>query len=383
MPHNFPSPKRAPHDQPLAFGGDLSPQRLLNAYAVGIFPWYSAGDPILWWSPSPRMILPISQAHIAKSLHRTYNSGRFQVRIDTAFPQVIQACATIPRQGQDDTWILPEIIQAYIRLYQLGFAHSFETYLDGTLVGGLYGVSLGDYFCGESMFHTVTDASKVALLRLIEFCQLHHFRFIDAQQPSSLLASFGARPIPRRRFLSMLSQTDLHKTLHGSWAPHTVVLLIGGNQGDRQQLLADAVRLIGERVGTVSRCSSIHETQPWGFQSDQLFLNQALVVDTHLSPHQVLHQALDIEQQLGRIRPSQSTPIDPLAPRTYHSRPIDIDLIFYDSLVINTTDLVLPHPRMHLRSFVLDPLSEIAPHYIHPTLRKSVFQLQNDLSKHP
>lgn len=366
----FPDPNLAQDDGLIAIGGDLSPQRLVNAYASGIFPWYNEGEPLLWWSLDPRMILFPDDFRCSKSLQRTLLSHKFEVRIDTAFRQVMESCGRTPRPDQDGTWITQEMIEAYVRLHELGLAHSFETYKDGELVGGLYGVSLGDLFFGESMFHTVTDASKVAFARLMEYCNLHGFRLIDAQQPTPHLASLGAKPIPRKDYLALLEPTDWNHTLQHSWNHNTVVLLIGGNQGDRQQLISAATDLIGERIGEVSLTSPLYETEPWGFEAEQNFLNQALVVDTLLSAEEVLHTALYIEHQLGRRRPF----IDP-EHKHYLSRPMDIDLIFYNSLVCDTPELQLPHPRMHLRRFVLQPLADIIPNFRHPKLHKSIRQL--------
>ena len=366
----FPDPNLAESDGLIAIGGDLSPQRLVNAYASGIFPWYSEGEPLLWWSLDPRMVLFPDDFRCSKSLQRTILSHKFEVHIDTAFRQVMESCGRTPRPDQDGTWITQEMIDAYVRLHELGLAHSFETYQDGELVGGLYGLSLGDLFFGESMFHTVTDASKVAFVRLVEFCNLHGFRLIDAQQPTPHLASLGANPIPRKEFLGLLDNTDWQRTLQRSWNTNTVVLLIGGNQGDRQQLIDEASCLIEERIGNVCLSSPIYETEPWGFEAEQNFLNQALVVDTLLSAEEVLHTALDIERQLGRRRPF----IDP-EHKHYVSRPMDIDLIFYNSLACDTTELQLPHPRMHLRRFVLQPLADIIPHFRHPMLHNTIQQL--------
>ncbi|MBO4599308.1 MAG: leucyl/phenylalanyl-tRNA--protein transferase [Bacteroidales bacterium] len=213
----FPNPEEAEPDGLIAIGGDLSPERLIQAYINGIFPWYSEGEPLLWWSLDPRMVLFPDEFLCSKSLRRVVNSHKFEVRIDTAFEQVMRGCANALREGQEGTWITEEMVSAYMRLHQLGFAHSFETYFQGRLVGGLYGVSLGRFFFGESMFHTVTDASKVAFVRLVQFAQEHHFRLIDAQQETLHLASLGARPIPRRQFLSLLATLDPATTLRGRW----------------------------------------------------------------------------------------------------------------------------------------------------------------------
>lgn len=214
----FPDPNESEPEGIIAIGGDLSPLRLLNAYASGIFPWYNPGQRILWWSLDPRMVLFPDEFRCSKSLCRVVKSGKFEVRIDTAFRQVMHHCAATKRSGQHGTWITSEMLEAYCRLHDMGYAHSFETYHEGQLVGGLYGVSLGQAFFGESMFHTVTDASKVAFVRLVEFCRNNHFRLIDAQQQTPHLASLGARPIPRTQFLDILHTLDYAKTLRGRWS---------------------------------------------------------------------------------------------------------------------------------------------------------------------
>lgn len=214
----FPDPELSEEDGLLAVGGDLSPNRLLNAYAMGIFPWYDDESPILWWSLNPRMVLFPNEFRCSKSLRRVAHSGRFEVRIDTAFEQVMRHCAQVSRVDQDGTWIVEDMVQAYLRLHDLGFAHSFETYFEGRLVGGLYGVSIGEMFCGESMFHLMTDASKVAFVRLVQFAADHGFRLIDAQQETSHLASRGARPIPRKDYLAILQSLDYERTLVGRWS---------------------------------------------------------------------------------------------------------------------------------------------------------------------
>lgn len=214
----FPDPEEAEPDGLVAIGGDLSPQRLINAYCQGLFPWYSEGEPIMWWSLDPRMVLFPDEFRCSKTLRRLVRLGRFEVRIDTCFEEVMHQCAQVEREGQDGTWITSEMIAAYVKLHQLGVAHSFETFREGHLVGGLYGVSVGQIFCGESMFHIETDASKVAMVRLVEFCRQHNFRLIDAQQETSHLASLGARPIKRADYLAILGSLDFSKTLLGSWS---------------------------------------------------------------------------------------------------------------------------------------------------------------------
>ena len=213
----FPHPSLADDEGLLAIGGDLSPERLLQAYANGIFPWYSEDDPIMWFSPNPRCILYPEKLVVSKSLKKTVDRGVFEVRFDTNFTAVIAACATIERSDQDGTWITDEILEAYIRLHELGFAHSVESYLDGELVGGLYGISLGNAFFGESMFHTVSDASKVAFVHLVEQVKAWDFSFIDNQQVTSHLLSLGAETINRDCFLEMVGEALQKDTLRGSW----------------------------------------------------------------------------------------------------------------------------------------------------------------------
>jgi leucyl/phenylalanyl-tRNA--protein transferase len=190
----------------LAAGADLSPARLLAAYRYGIFPWYCPGEPILWWSPDPRMVLVPSELHVSRSLRRRLKRGDYQVRIDGAFDEVIRGCAR-PRRGQPDSWITEEMRAAYLRLHRLGYAHSVETYIDGRLAGGLYGVAVGGAFFGESMFSTVSDASKIALVHLVGYLERRGYGVIDCQMSTTHLASLGAREIPRSRFVAMLEES--------------------------------------------------------------------------------------------------------------------------------------------------------------------------------
>ncbi len=189
----------------LAVGGCLSEQRLLNAYRQGIFPWYNEGEPILWWSPNPRMVLFPERMNVSRSLHKLIRKNVFQFTIDTAFKQVIAACAA-PRDYASGTWISPQIDKAYRQLHQAGFAHSAEVWLDGELVGGLYGVALGQVFFGESMFHTASNASKVAFVCLLEKLKAWGYQLIDCQIHSQHLASLGAEEIARAEFVGLLGQ---------------------------------------------------------------------------------------------------------------------------------------------------------------------------------
>ncbi len=200
----------------LAAGGDLSPQRLLEAYSKGIFPWFNEGDPILWWSPDPRMVLFPDELKISRSLHKALQKEHYQIRADYNFAQVMHACAS-PRKGQPGTWIHPEMITAYTTLYEMGLAHSVETWIDGKLVGGLYGVSLGKIFFGESMFSRVTDASKIALVFLVKYLQRQGFGLIDCQVKTSHLASLGAREISRVKFSQILTTLIITIEPGGKW----------------------------------------------------------------------------------------------------------------------------------------------------------------------
>ncbi len=201
----FPDPETASDENGIvAFGGDLSPSRLMLAYRSGIFPWYSEGDPVLWWSPDPRLVLRLEDFKLRRSLRKRMK--HFEVRFDTAFSEVIHACAAAPRPGQQGTWLLPEMIEAYETLHALGYAHSAEAWQDGELVGGLYGVVVGGIFCGESMFAKVNDASKVAFAGLVEHLRLRRFELIDAQVPTEHLKSLGACEVPREYFLEKLRE---------------------------------------------------------------------------------------------------------------------------------------------------------------------------------
>lgn len=186
----------------LCAGGDLSPQRLWQAYQSGIFPWYSEGEPILWWSPDPRAVIFANDMHISRSTQRTINKGCFDIRHNTAFTEVLKGCAA-PRAQQAETWILPEMMQAYEQLHLLGHAHSYECWHGDTLVGGVYGIKVGSVFCGESMFSAMTNASKIALIHI---AQLPEYQLIDCQIPNPHLQSLGASTISRAAFLKLLSQ---------------------------------------------------------------------------------------------------------------------------------------------------------------------------------
>ncbi len=189
----------------LAMGGDLSMECLLDAYRHGIFPWFNPGDPILWWSPDPRMVLVPDEIRVTRSLAKRVRNAGFELRVDSAFTDVMWACAA-PRQDADGTWISPAMIAAYTRLFKAGYAHSVETWHDGQLVGGLYGVAIGRMFYGESMFSREPDASKVALVQLARQLQQWGFGLIDCQMETSHLASLGARTMPRAAFTTRLAE---------------------------------------------------------------------------------------------------------------------------------------------------------------------------------
>jgi leucyl/phenylalanyl-tRNA---protein transferase len=195
----------------LAAGGDLSPERLIAAYRRGIFPWYSAGQPILWWSPDPRMVLYVEEFQTSHSLAKRVRRCDFEIRIDTAFREVIESCSAMPREGQRGTWITPEMIDAYCELHRRGIAHSVESWRDGQLCGGLYGMALGRVFFGESMFARETDASKVALVHLVAVLRRQGVPLIDCQQETAHLRSFGGRAIARAAFAGHLAEL-IHST---------------------------------------------------------------------------------------------------------------------------------------------------------------------------
>jgi leucyl/phenylalanyl-tRNA--protein transferase len=213
----FPPPERAPGAGPLAVGGDLRPERLLLAYSLGIFPWYGEGEPIFWHSPDPRMVLLVDEIRVPRSLRRTVKRGRFRLRLDTAFARVVEACARVSRPRQEGTWITEAMREAYVELHRRGFAHSAEAWLGDELVGGLYGVSLGAAFFGESMFARVADASKVAFVALAEQLREWGIPLVDCQVYTGHLARFGAREWPRREFLAALHEALRHPTRVGRW----------------------------------------------------------------------------------------------------------------------------------------------------------------------
>jgi leucyl/phenylalanyl-tRNA--protein transferase len=211
----FPPPELGPRRGPIAVGGDLRPERLLLAYSMGIFPWQ--GEPLHWHSPDPRMVLLVDELRISRSLAKTMRRDRFRVTLDTEFEGVITACANVPRPGQDGTWITPAMIDAYTELHRRGVAHSAEAWQDGSLVGGLYGISLGAAFFGESMFARERDASKVAFVTLARQLRRWRIPLVDCQVYTPHLKSLGAREWPRRTFLAALRRALLSPTRIGPW----------------------------------------------------------------------------------------------------------------------------------------------------------------------
>jgi leucyl/phenylalanyl-tRNA--protein transferase len=214
----FPHPSEAEPDGLIAIGGDLSPERILNAYCSGIFPWFRDDDDIFWFSPDPRMVLFPDEIKISASLHRVLKSNKFSIRFDTDFAGVMKGCADVPRMEQEGTWIDKDFIAAYTRLYKLGFAHSAEAYLDGRLAGGLYGISIGKAFFGESMFHLVPDASKAALYHLVQKIKTWQVQFIDCQVETDLFKRFGARLVPRSDYLVLLGKAVRIRAGKCDWA---------------------------------------------------------------------------------------------------------------------------------------------------------------------
>jgi len=206
---NFPHPSKANADGILAWGGDLTPSRLIRAYENGIFPWYNSEDPIIWWSPDPRLIMELKDFKISKSLKKSIK--KFEYKFDTNFEEVMQKCKSTPRNDQNGTWITDDIIEAYTTLHGMGIAHSIESYKDNKLVGGLYGIVVGKVFCGESMFAHESDASKAAYTVLIKHLKEWGYDFIDCQVPTDHLKSLGAKEVAREYFLDRLNKVNMDK----------------------------------------------------------------------------------------------------------------------------------------------------------------------------
>ncbi len=213
----FPSVEKASPEGIVAMEGNLSPGMLLSAYKQGIFPWYSAGEPILWWSPNPRMVLFPDNIHISKSMKRNFNKQKFSFSMDNQFSEVINSCGGIPRKHEDGTWITSEMKDAYIYLHELGWGHSVEVWEDNELVGGLYGLSIGSVFFGESMFSKKTDASKAAFIVLAQTLGKLGFSMIDCQLYTPHLESLGAVKIDRKEYLELLNKGLEAETYRGTW----------------------------------------------------------------------------------------------------------------------------------------------------------------------
>ena len=214
----FPDPRQAEDHGLVAIGGDYRPEMLITAYAHGIFPWPTEGFAHAWFSPNPRMVLVPEELHVSRSLAKILRRGRFRVTFDTAFEQVMHGCAAAPRPGQGGTWISQELMAGFAELHELGFAHSVESWRGDRLVGGVYGLALGGVFCGESMFHTERDASKVAFVTLVERLHAWGFRMIDCQVHTDHLERLGAREWSRDRFLDELELAIRDPTRRGSWS---------------------------------------------------------------------------------------------------------------------------------------------------------------------
>lgn len=217
-PTRFPAIEETDEDGIIAVGGDLSPERLVNAYRRGIFPWYSEGLPILWHCPDPRFVLEPSSLHVPSSLRKVMKRRVYDVKLDTDFEGVIDGCARTRRPGQRGTWITRDMRKAYVKLHGLGVAHSCEAWLDGQLVGGLYGVALGHVFYGESMFARADDASKVAFVTLVEWMRGWGVSLVDCQQETAHLARFGATPWPRTKFTAALEKLTAGPSRTGKWS---------------------------------------------------------------------------------------------------------------------------------------------------------------------
>ena len=214
----FPPPQVAREDGLLAIGGDLSPARLLLAYQHGIFPWFSEGQPLLWWSPSPRMVLMTDELRVQRSLRKRIRQRPYRLSMDQAFADVVRQCASVPRAGQEGTWITAEMQRAYVRLHDLGHAHSVEAWDGDELVGGLYGIAMGRCFCGESMFAKAPDASKIAFATFVQQLRRWGVAMVDCQMHTPHLARFGAREVDRAMFLQALEVLAAAPARQGTWA---------------------------------------------------------------------------------------------------------------------------------------------------------------------
>ncbi len=214
---NFPHPQQASSDGLLAVGGDLSVKRLLLAYSWGIFPWFTHGDPILWWHPNPRFVLFPDQLRVSKSMRPYFNQQKYRTSYNQAFSEVIRSCCSVARRGQESTWITEEMIEAYEKLHAAGFAHSVEVWQEDQLVGGLYGVAIGRVFFGESMFAKASNASKFGFITLVRDLQRWGFQLIDCQQETRHLESLGAMSISRQQFLDILEKNQVEAGTKKYW----------------------------------------------------------------------------------------------------------------------------------------------------------------------
>jgi len=214
----FPDPKYTDDSGILAVGGDLQAERLLLAYEMGLFPWFNENEPPLWWCPDPRMVLYPNELRISKSMRSVLRKNLFRVTADQNFEEVIRNCGAVPRPGQDGTWITEDIVNGYLELHRMGFAHSIEVWSNNTLTGGLYGVSLGKIFFGESMFSLAPNASKVGFIKLVEALKVNNFRLVDCQVHTAHLESLGAEEISRASFLPQLREVLTSETIRGSWS---------------------------------------------------------------------------------------------------------------------------------------------------------------------
>lgn len=211
----FPNPLMAEDEGLITVGGNLSASMLLSAYRQGLFPWYNEGEPVLWWCPNPRYVLPVGQVKVSKTMNQLLRKNEMELRVNTAFDSVIRCCGSIQREGQDGTWITEDIVNAYTQLHRLGYAHSIETWQNGELVGGLYGVAIGKCFFGESMFAKVSNASKFSLIKLDHLLTEQNFVLIDCQIATEHLISMGAKSMPRFQFLNILKKNTLEKLIIG------------------------------------------------------------------------------------------------------------------------------------------------------------------------
>ena len=216
--HIFPPPNLAEKEGLLAVGGDLSEERLLLAYRMGIFPWYSDEEPVLWWSPDPRLVLYPEEIKVSKTLKKIIKKDRFDITMDQAFDEVVKACAQIRSENNEGTWIGKDMIKAYCKLHESGYAHSVEAWYNGELSGGLYGVSLGKSFFGESMFTRISNASNVVFVKLVEYLTQISFDMIDCQVRTEHMIRFGAREVPRDLFLQQLKESLCKPTIKGKWS---------------------------------------------------------------------------------------------------------------------------------------------------------------------